>query len=396
MNFSHELTTATRKKRVLADIVETHRRYEDVVVPVRHFFRRPDTDESPLFVHGSLGPLCLSTTAEGQLLNRLNMPAAYIHRCPDVLQAENINYWLSKKPKMEVTVRMVLSENNWKIKQLQDEMVRITAKPETEEGDPERVATIKSEVNNLHNYRFEKLPNDVRAILSSTYSKIDDDKLYPFVFEALEKMQDEKKKEDMQIKTWESDWYFSLLRVLYYSLEAEHGKRIHWGGVSISNSETAGSAIWIKPMVRAGSMDAGNAYDYLDSSLAGSTRFIHRGEMNLDKIEEAVVRAHEAAQTGIARLIECGTIFVQKPAVEAEALVRNNDHLPTRLIQVLKDQYEKKLEATKLEIAESILEAVKDLPAFKKQLAEEVVGRYLNLFNDIEGRVAAVVSTGAV
>tara|TARA_Y100000310_G_scaffold340792_1_gene437770 strand:- start:51 stop:1232 length:1182 start_codon:yes stop_codon:yes gene_type:complete len=393
MNFPRELTTATRKKRVLQDIQNTRARQTDAVVPIREFYRRPDADA---FTHETLGSLVMTTPGEGQLLGRLNMPAAYIHRCPDELQASNVNYWLSQRPKMEVLVRMVKSDENWRIYKLTQEYNKLHNNPDLTPEETDTLLALQLRLLEARKHRAEHPGNWVRAVLSSGYSKIDDHVLYPRVFQALQEVASGEKLEDIQLKTWESSWYFSLLRVLYHSLEVEHGERIYWGGVSISNSETGGSAIWVKPMIRAGRLDTSVAYDYLDSCPEGSTRFIHRGQVGMDRLQEAIRTAHRASQAGITRLIEVGTIRVEKPAEEAEKLIRQNDHLPIRLIEVLKSQYEKRVEATKLEIAESVLEAVKDLPAFKKQLAEEAVGRYLHLFSDIEGRIAAVVSGGAV
>lgn len=42
--------------------------------------------------------LDLSALAEGQLLARLKIPAAYFHRCPHLLRAFNFNYWTKVSP----------------------------------------------------------------------------------------------------------------------------------------------------------------------------------------------------------------------------------------------------------------------------------------------------------
>jgi len=328
-------TSRERKEKILEAVTDYAERCTDTTTNIGRLLRLEENENFELHVE----PVDISTHAEGQLLSRLRIPASYLHRCPNGLQAVNINYWIGQNDGKELL--------------------------------------------------FRYIDNRVRAIFSSRYSPIDDNFLIPEVLDALQAESKDENLENIHLRTFDKTDDFTMLRVLYKDLQVEQDGQIYWAGVNIINSETGMSAIWIKPTIRGGTSNA--CYDYLDKLATGATRFVHVGDIEIDAIRQAVREAKEAAEVGIAKILEASALIVDDPANEARNLIQEADFLPNRIISVIEEQYEDQETASKLHVAQSILEAVKDLPTFQKYLAECEVGRYLDLFRDTRARLAAVI-----
>lgn len=344
MDLKDYKTTEQRRNAILEDIATLSTNCRDENVKATSLFRVEGGQFCQVKDENSI--INLSIHAEGQLLARLNIPASYLHRCPDSLQIENVNYWLNKN-KSEYLLRF--------------------------DGE-----------------------NHVRAVFSTRYTPIDDVNLIPVVLEGLQNEAAEQRLDDLHIKSFIKGSEFTLLRVLYKSLKAEKvekdkkDSRYYWGGVSIVNSEVGKSAIWIKPIVRTATSTKGG-FDFIDRCDKGSTRLVHMGEVNLGKIGDAIKLAKRAAETSIAQLMKMEYEIVKEPAKAARVFIENTDFIANKFADIIEEEYQDIEEASRLALAESILAAVRELPTFQQYLAEGEVGRWLNLVDDIEERFQAIV-----
>jgi len=178
---------------------------------------------------GPPAPMSLDGWAETQLLARLNIPASYIHRCPNHLKAANFNYWINQQPHKRMLVRYY--------------------------------------------------DNTVRAIFSSRYNnQMDDLNVIPPILEALQA-------DDLHIQTFDKMSDFTFMRCFYRSCIAEKDGLKLCAGVVVTNSEVGKSALWIKPTVRGHST---SSWDFLDSSSEGSTRIQHTGTLDPDQLNHPV------------------------------------------------------------------------------------------------------------
>lgn len=274
--------------------------------------------------------------AESQLLTRLRIPASYLHRCPPFLQRANISHWLLECANQNILLRF---------------------KDDT-----------------------------IRAIFSNRYkSDMDDAKVMPVILEALQ----QELGDDLHIKTFHQTEDFTIMKILFRDARTQHESNISFAGVTIVNSEVGKSSLWIKPIVRNG--NEFGAFDFIDSNYEGSTAFRHTGELKIDKIRAALTLAKQVAEVGIYRVFEASKEIVDNPAADVKALVETSDFLTQNLVDIIEEEYQNTLEATKLQVAQSMLKAVSTLPLFKRHLAEKAVGRYLDLFGDTNNRLDNIV-----
>ena len=354
MTFKDKKTTLERKQFILDSITEYSDRCYDKIVPIKRIMRRPDCASFQLLAPEETLTLA-GSRPEGQLLQRLKVPASYIHRCPDHLQAANVNYWINQHPRQKLMLRMVKG---------------LPVAPDAE-------------------WPAEDF---CRAIFSSVYRPIDDKEVFPLAFDALEAAAAGGNLKDLHIKDWYKERDITIVRSLYQSRHVDHNDRYYWAGVIVVNSETGLSAVWIKPTIRTATATAGG-FDLSDTSNEGSTRLIHtnKAAADLSQITKAVADALEAAEVGITRLIETETEMIENPARVVEEWVGASDFLSKRIIDIIKDEYKQQERATKLAVAESILRAVKDLPTFQRYLTEKETGRFLDLFHSTKARIKKIV-----
>jgi len=293
-------------------------------------------EENELFIFN------LSSHAELQLLQRLKVPVSYFHRCPVNLQITQTDHWLHNTfANKEMTFRTI-------------------------DG------------------------NQVRAALTNRYVPMDDLVIFPEILTSLAEA-----RQDLLIRSFYKDNDFTLLRSVYTDLTVispNDPNRHYWAGIEVRNSETGMSALWISPVIRSGRTDIGVAYDFLDSNKEGGTRLLHvKPKEDRETIDNAIKTALKTAQAAISHLIQMESVVIENPAQELKNFAEITDHVPNRLIDILITEYEHTLQMKKLAFAEVILNAVKDLPVFSKRMAEAEVGRYLNLFEDTDERIDAIL-----
>lgn len=282
--------------------------------------------------------------AEGQLLGRLKMPAGYIHRCPLDLQREQINHWLAVYKKNNVLLR-------WK-------------------------------------------EDEVRAIFSTRYKPdMDDHLVFPVIFDALNQaVQNEDN--DLFIRAFHKTEDFTSLRVVFKNAKSQLDNLVCFAGISIVNSEVGKSSLCIRPYIRGGVVNstAQHGYDFLDRSRDGATSFRHVSDLKPKRIIAAIQEAKKVAEVGIYRVFEANQIIISNPIKETKELVQQSDFLGQWLCDVVEQEYQEEQEATKLQLAQSMLTAMKTLPLFKQYLAEREVGRWLNLFGDTAQQLELIVN----
>jgi len=356
--FTKGMSLEAKKALVLSTVKARKDRCEDEYIKAGRLKYKTLTDGADMCAEGFLKlavsdtpitepmiqQLKVSSHACGQLLGRMKIPASYWNRCPSHLKATNVNYWLQVYAEKQLLLRY--------------------------------------------------LDHTVRAIFSSRFSTdLDDHILYPVVLEALEEAYNKNYDGELHLKSFHQDPDFSLLRAFYKSHKAQHQGHMYFAGVSISNSEVGRSSIWIKPVIRAG--NEYGAYDYIDRCKEGALAIRHIGDLCTEEIKLAIIQAREVAEVGIYQLMRAGKEIVENPVQEIKQLVEDSDFLNMRLFDIMEEQYQDKVQATKLELARSMLEAIKELPLFRRHLAEGEIGRYLDLFRDTKNRLTAIMEDQA-
>lgn len=283
----------------------------------------------------------LSRHAETQLLNRLGIPAGYYYRCSGELRSSNFFYWKDHP--------------QFRNKQL----------------------------------LLRWIDEHIRAVFSTRYSPdLDDAVLIPVALSALREACTDTPEDILHLKDFQQDEDFTLLRVLYKNERAEHEGNIYFAGVTIVNSEVGKSSIWIRPTIRSGNHLG--AYDFIDRSKEGCMSIRHIGNLKVEKVREAIIEAKRVASVGIYRLMETATEVINDPVLETTKLVENSNFLTQRMIQIVEEEYQDQQEVTRLELARTMLESIRELPLFNRYLAEQDVGRFLDLFRETETRLDSI------
>lgn len=331
-------TSAEKKSFILEQIADYQKLNKDETIVLKTLsFGHTDELDQYKYLRNGKDQVTISAYAETQLLGRLRIPAAYLHRCPPDLMAANINYWISKFGDKEIQLR-------W------------------------------------HD-------NTVRAIFSTRYSsEMDDHLLYPIVFEGLESSVTDVETE-LFLKDFDKSDDISILRAVFLKAKVVCEERIYYAGISIVNSEVGRSSLWIVPTIRGGwKTDAHTFSDRMD----GRTSMRHVGEMSPQKIRDAIIEAKRVAEIGIYQLLEADKDMVNKPAEEVRAFFAETDILTENILNIIDEEYKEVQEASRLKIAHSMLTAIKTLPLFQRYLAEQEVGRFLDLFSDSDIRFEAI------
>lgn len=283
----------------------------------------------------------LSRHAETQLLNRLGIPAGYYYRCNDQLKSDNFWYWKD--------------HHQFRDKQL----------------------------------LLRWINNHIRAIFSTRYSPdLDDAVLLPVALSALREACTGTPEDTLHLKDFYQEEDFTLLRALYKDDRTEHEGTLYFAGVTIVNSEVGKSSIWIRPTIRSGNHLG--AHDFIDRSKEGCVSIRHIGNLKVEKVREAIIEAKRVASIGIYRLMETATEIIEDPVQATTKLVENSNFLTQRMIQIIEEEYQDQQNVTRLRMAQTMLESIRELPLFNRYLAEQDIGNFLKLFRDTETRLDSI------
>jgi hypothetical protein len=92
------MTTTTTFEKVIENIHETSAFHHDETVPVHEM----EFDSlKRMWVSGK--PVEVLPAPQRLLANRLKVPLTYLERCPEDLQARNLNYWIEQEQKRRAT-----------------------------------------------------------------------------------------------------------------------------------------------------------------------------------------------------------------------------------------------------------------------------------------------------
>ena len=247
-----------------------------------------------------------------------------------------------------------------------------------------------------------------RAVFSGQYNgSIDDDKLFPQVFNTITNLE-EQPLDKIAISRWWRDEDLTVLDLAFTEMAVHHDNYLYIPTIKIINSEVGKSSVWIKPellvtyksialadadatMIPTDQASKTNSYfGFLDSSNEGATCIRHRGNLHSGTISFGIKKALKAAQVGVHKLLSASTEKVE-PIEETKQIIKASTHIPNRILSILEDEYKDKKEATRLEVARSILKAISTMPIFAQHLAAGEVGRHLDLFRDTESRMKQIV-----
>lgn len=281
--------------------------------------------------------LDLEPWAYSQLLNRLGIPVSYFNRCSYILQADNFDYWRDKLQDKKIMLRM--------------------------------------------------MDNKVRAVFSSRFNpEMDDHILYPVVFDALKKRFSS---ENIFLRSFCTESDLSVMQVVFKDTQVEYNGHIAFAGLLIINSEVGRSSIWIKPCVVETDTRGINTKPVIlsDKRSVGSLFIRHIGDLTTERISKAAQKAYEVAQVGVVRLLQASKETVSEPLKEAERIINLSDVLSHKLFADFMVEIQEKEEMNRLELIKGMMNAVKHLPLFQRQRAEESIGHNLDLFS---GHAAAI------
>jgi hypothetical protein len=315
--------------------------FQDEIVKMRQL---RSTDTANQIVHlvpeGPPQLYRLTNRAEGLLLARTDLPAAYLHRCPHSLYRENLDYWL-KRARKEAMLRCIITGG----------------------------------------------PRTCRAVVGPRFDTSKDDVfVFPIIIQGLRDVA--KDNEDLAWHFGMKYSHFTILKVSFKESAALHNGLFCTAGITISNSEVGLSCLTIQPSIRAGWQVP---YDFIDSSSEGTTMFRHVGELEPIKVLEAIERAREVSEIGISTVLKISTETVQDPGKECLEFIKNTPAIPNRIGILLEQEWKKEEHARKFDLATSILAACEKLPVFQKYQAQQEVGRYIGLFQSSAARLQNII-----
>ena len=220
-----------------------------------------------------------------------------------------------------------------------------------------------------------------RAVLGPSYpTDCDDRHLYPIALSALEAQ------ENITILLFSKTDHITELLVQYNDVNVEFNGSTVRGTVSISNSETGHSAIWIEPTIQ--------IYNnvYLGNNRGdGTSRYIHRGELpTIAELTDAVRKAKQVAQVGVIQYLEEAQGFVTPKQVSG--YLNDLVVLPRRFCKIIEEEIKDAERVQKGELIRKILLAASQLPLIQQLQVRREVGKYVGVFENTASRIAAIAN----
>lgn len=241
-----------------------------------------------------------------------------------------------------------------------------------------------SNYNNPFLFRYERIgPIDhIRAVLSNTYGIMDDDQVFPIIIETLSSMGI-----PVQYNTFCYDNKISQLTVVFPDTNSEYNGITISSGLTITNSETGHSSIWIVPVVYYKGILLTNKKSLATQSV--NMRIIHKGKIDKSRIEKIITEAKDISQVGIVQFAEAMTQSISSK--EALKFTKNIEILPKRLFDILEEEWGKEEDLKRVQVAMRILDLAKALPLFQRSKIEQSVGGVVNIFNNYKTRMDSIL-----
>lgn len=270
-----------------------------------------------------------SESALGQLLNKVQVPVQFYKRCPIDLQIANFRYFNS------------IYEKDY-----------------------------------LFRFNDAVKKGHVRAVLSDRYSVIDDLDLFDIIFEVLQN------RTDVSYRCLQYDDRITQLIINFNDCKGEYGGQEYTAGLSITNSETGHSSVWVEPIVHTRNCSFYNRRVLRSQGV--DCRIVHRGKLASDRVRPMVEKAKEIAQVGIIQLAEAFESHITRDhALRSAAAI---DALPSRFVQILEEEWAEQQEVIRAEAARRIVLFAQELPLFQRIQVEQAAGKILGLFKNYKAR----------
>lgn len=155
------------------------------------------------------------------------------------------------------------------------------------------------------------------------------------------------------------------------------------GCLSITNSETGHSSLWIEPHIEIfDGMWIGNRFGDKVSA-----RYVHRGTMpTMEELFEDIEKAKQIAQIGIIQYLEqCESSMTSKEAIK---YMEDMTVLPNRFANMIEKEIRDQERILKVQLIRRILQATQELPLVQSLQIRREVGGCLGLFENTASRFA--------
>lgn len=224
-------------------------------------------------------------------------------------------------------------------------------------------------------YRLRATKNGgCRAVMSKGYKPFDDHQLFPITLDELAEQ------EVFNHKTFRYDDHITVLTT---AINDENTELPYYACITVSNSETGHSSVWIEPSIIF--KDSGLQIANRQALRNRMSRFVHRGVITEQDIKDAMAIAKEVAQIGLIQLMEAAEEVVTVDA--ATAFMAEMDFFPKRFAQIIEEDLQNEKEIHKLELVKRIIKQASELPLVQQIAVEQASGKFLKLFNNASARI---------
>jgi hypothetical protein len=231
--------------------------------------------------------------------------------------------------------------------------------------------------------RCRTIDNDVplcRAVLTSAFSRDKDDiNVIPPALEALKA-----DTTDLASFIWDEDCTHLIAR--FNDCKIEQGTQYLTASLSLVNSETGHSSIWIYPTITVNGYEYANRRGDISHQLK---RIIHRGEFKSEEFKKIIEDTKNIAQVGIAQYLRAQDETVT--GEHALDFVNTIEDFPKRFASLLEDAWKQEQAIRKVEVMHQVMQLVQELPLFQKLSVSRQVGRFIHLFENSEAETTNIV-----
>ena len=225
---------------------------------------------------------------------------------------------------------------------------------------------------------FEGGMETIRAVLGPRYpTHRDDIHLFPIVLEALGA-------DDISLRAFTKEDHVTELLANFSDTKTKWRDTDITGSLSITNSETGHSSLWIEPSIQiANGIWIGNRFG--DGHV--SARYVHRGALPTpEELREDIENAKRVVQIGIIQYLEACEQRVS--SVEAVKYMENLAILPKRFAGIIAADIMESEFIMKTELIRRIVLATQHLPLIQTLQIRREVGGYVGLFEKTASRMA--------
>ncbi len=232
--------------------------------------------------------------------------------------------------------------------------------------------------NFMFRCRTEKEVDRIRAILGPRYPTDRDNRvLFPIVLEALNQP-------NTRLTSFQITDHVAELIISFTDTRVEMDGLVTQGSISITNSETGHSSLWIEPVIQIfNGVYIGNRFG---DGQTGS-RYVHRGTLpTANELREDIENAKRVVQIGIVQYLEAANQRVSTE--DAIRYMEDLEAFPKRFSNIIAEEIKDQELILKSELIRRILMAASHLPLIQSLQVRRYVGSYLGVFEDTASRMA--------